>query len=716
VFGGPDNGEFELVEFASKPCFSVRSETETFSFASCVDLFRIGQMFNSERNITYGVSIDDPIQYTLTTKGFLSDGCSHPVTINGGFGNDTFDVLRNKCVLDLNGDSGNDNFVIRSFVAPEILPNGTINDVTNSIGIKTCGSTTMEDRGEDFNCGDNSVVVEVPANPDYLVNSLVDVDGGTGTDRLTLLGTEFGDQYVIDDQRIFGGGLAVKFSNIDRLDVVGGDGDDEFYVLSTNPSLLLSLYGSKGSDTFVITPEGSVGPVISKNLRGHRGILEHYVVSSDPDYMGLKVRGVQCDVLDNDGDFGYVSIVDQGGFHLMTEDGEGSFSFFVYPTTPPKQDVVVNIVAPVAPDNKRWVLVNGEDAAILKFTAATGMYPQEVRVTYNQDVEKLDLTEKNLMLKTLVDLDGGNTKDERFARTQQTLLPVDIRLIPSRNNAKGAKSISIVEQSGGSAVMEGPNGFHAEYEMYLRPCSLISDIRVNMEMSVPDQLILSKTELTGSDFQNEECKATVEVRAINDDLAEGDHYVNIQHFVSTSKGGPIWLTDNSQLFISNVLVRIYDDDTGGVIIRESNGITALAEMNELDNNGLVNPKFYQDEYYIRLTRAPAESEIVKIDITSIAVASDYESSSTPVGRNLTNRTQIYVNGSEAVELVFTSANWYDEVLLVVTAIDDAIEEGVNYMNFASRTSNLVRDIIWLPRKMDYFRLCLLCFVRRRHRV
>ena len=63
-------------------------------------------MFNSERNETYGVSTGDPIAWTLTTKGFLSDGCSHPVSIYGGHGDDTFDVLRNKCVLDLNGDSG----------------------------------------------------------------------------------------------------------------------------------------------------------------------------------------------------------------------------------------------------------------------------------------------------------------------------------------------------------------------------------------------------------------------------------------------------------------------------------------------------------------------------------------------------------------------------------------------------------------------------------
>lgn len=56
-------------------------------------------MFNDDRTEKYGVSTADPIKTTLTTKGYLSDGCSHPVTINGGYGNDFFDILRNKCIL-----------------------------------------------------------------------------------------------------------------------------------------------------------------------------------------------------------------------------------------------------------------------------------------------------------------------------------------------------------------------------------------------------------------------------------------------------------------------------------------------------------------------------------------------------------------------------------------------------------------------------------------
>lgn len=48
------------------------------------DYFYIGQMFNDERTEAYGVATNDPIDTTLTTKGYLSDGCSHPITINGG--------------------------------------------------------------------------------------------------------------------------------------------------------------------------------------------------------------------------------------------------------------------------------------------------------------------------------------------------------------------------------------------------------------------------------------------------------------------------------------------------------------------------------------------------------------------------------------------------------------------------------------------------------
>ncbi|KAL7501848.1 hypothetical protein ACHAXN_000036, partial [Cyclotella atomus] len=93
-----------------------------------------------------------------------------------------------------------------------------------------------------------------------MVNSLVDIDGGTGSNNLTIVGTERNDRYVVKNGLIFGGGLSVKYTNIANLQVSGEAGDDEIIVLSTNPGMFLSIYGGMGSDTFTITPR-SVSPV-----------------------------------------------------------------------------------------------------------------------------------------------------------------------------------------------------------------------------------------------------------------------------------------------------------------------------------------------------------------------------------------------------------------------------------------------------------------------
>ena len=427
------------------------------------DEFRFGQMFNSERsNETSGVSTEDFIETTLTTKGYLSDACSHPVTVNGGGGNDFFDVLRNKCFLDLNGMSGDDGFVVRSFIAA-VADDGRLIDP--ELGrVKVAGgddTDTVEISGDSSQNLTEFFSLREEVDPDYLVNSLVDVDGGTGTDSLLVVGTEADDSYVVQDGKKFGGGLTIKYRNIETLDVTGEEGNDLISVLSTSPDIALSIYGSKGSDRFEITPR-NVAPVTSKNLRGHRGIIEHTIsASDDPEYDGLRIRGVAVDILDNDGDYGYVSVVDQEKIHLMSEimseDDKimgleiGTFSFDIFPTRRPQDDVYVNIVAPFAPNKETYLFLNGKMTEILLFEAGN-MTPQTVTVSYNPLSEKLDLTEIDLALKINIDVDGGKTRDPRFNTTEQTLLPVDIRLIPSMDNDAGAMSVTVHEKGGSTAV------------------------------------------------------------------------------------------------------------------------------------------------------------------------------------------------------------------------------------------------------------------------
>jgi len=144
-------------------------------------------------------------------------------------------------------------------------------------------------------------------------------DRGTGTDTLFVSGTEADDSYVVADGAVFGGGLTINFANIESLQVDCKEGNDLVSVLSTSPGLDTILYGNKGSDTFHITPR-EVEPVTSRNLRGHRGIIEHEISTNDTGYKEVLVEGVAVDILDNDGDFGYVNFVQNQAVYLLFED------------------------------------------------------------------------------------------------------------------------------------------------------------------------------------------------------------------------------------------------------------------------------------------------------------------------------------------------------------------------------------------------------------
>ena len=217
---------------------------------------------------------------------------------------------------------------------------------------------------------------------------------------------------------------------------------------------------------------------------------------------------------------------------------------------------------------------------------------------------------------------------------------------------------------------------------------MLDIIKVQMTSTVLDQIVISpSSELIGSHFDNEECKAVVSVSAVNDDLIEGDHYVTILHTVlNRQTGEEILLTDESPLFAKNVLVTIYDDDTPGVIIEETNGITATAELDTAAKSVVGVPSYYEDEYTMRLTKQP--NGTVEIIVLSTEVASDVDIAATPPGRDFSSRTQVLVNGVESHTVTFTSSNWYETVTIQVTAIDDDIEEGVDWLNFASQPSNL----------------------------
>ncbi len=167
------------------------------------DFFQIGQLYKSRRTPDLaGIAPEDVFATIDTTQGWLSNGISKPMTINGGIGDDSFIVFHNLDTLDLNGDAGNDSFIVQAFAL--------------------AGSQEDHRALTDLSGGAGADLIK------YAVNAPVNIDGGDGFDTVVVIGTEFGDDFVITPNGVFGAGLNVNFVNIEALEIDGGAGNDRF--------------------------------------------------------------------------------------------------------------------------------------------------------------------------------------------------------------------------------------------------------------------------------------------------------------------------------------------------------------------------------------------------------------------------------------------------------------------------------------------------------
>jgi Ca2+-binding RTX toxin-like protein len=241
------------------------------------DFFQIGQLYKSQRTAAAGVPNADVFTTIETTRGFLSNGISSPMTIFGGENNDEFVVYHNLAPLVLNGDEGDDSFLIRAFAL---------------VG-------SQEDLRErtDVSGGAGADLIR------YAVNAPVNIDGGDGFDTVIVIGTEFNDDFVVTEDGIFGAGLNIQFTRVEKVEVDGAEGDDRFFILGTSAGILTKITGGLGSDTFF--GNGPTPDVVSNDLLGHSGLISHSVDTDlvDPAnsfFAGIKVEGISANIVDND--------------------------------------------------------------------------------------------------------------------------------------------------------------------------------------------------------------------------------------------------------------------------------------------------------------------------------------------------------------------------------------------------------------------------------
>ena len=63
------------------------------------------------------------------------------------------------------------------------------------------------------------------------------IDGGDGFDTLVVVGTEFGDDFVVTDKGVFGAGLFITYTGIEKVVVDAQEGNDRFYIESTSANV-----------------------------------------------------------------------------------------------------------------------------------------------------------------------------------------------------------------------------------------------------------------------------------------------------------------------------------------------------------------------------------------------------------------------------------------------------------------------------------------------
>ncbi|HET6573208.1 MAG TPA: hypothetical protein VFG68_06375, partial [Fimbriiglobus sp.] len=334
------------------------------------DFFQVGQLYKSQREPASGVPDMDIFATIKTTRGFLSNGISEPMTIFGGGDNDEFVVYHNLKPLVLNGDDGDDSFLIRAFAL-----DGSQEDLRDRTDVSG-------DAGADL--------------IQYAVNAPVNIDGGDGFDTVIVIGTEFNDDFVLTENGVFGAGLNVSFVRVESVEVDAAEGDDRFYILGSGAGRITQATGGLGSDTFTIN--GPTPPVVSNDLLGHSGLINHGVDSSDTasSFAGLKTEGISAEVADDEEPA--IRILLTGGTSTVSQGLNDTDGYSVVLTRAPENGATV-LVRAFAPRGVEFVSANGVlvsanpffelDAVFLLFDATNWFVPQPI-VFKADDTEEID--------------------------------------------------------------------------------------------------------------------------------------------------------------------------------------------------------------------------------------------------------------------------------------------------------------------------------------
>jgi Ca2+-binding RTX toxin-like protein len=508
---------------------------------------------------------------------YVSPGVTHATTIFGGDGKDTFSVYHNKATLRLEGEAGNDEFIVRAFV---------------TLDLSVQGNTEV-------NGGDGTDTIN------YAINAPVSIDGGAGFDKVVVLGTPFNDAFVVTDHGIFGANLNVTFQNVESAELDTLEGNDTIYILGTNPNIVTTVIGGLGSDTIQVLGDVTL-PIVS-NEQGRSGVITQGLSSTDPNFDNVGVNGVAVSVRSAAGE-SLVRI--QPDVPLVASEDGLLATYFISLTNPAtigSAPVYLTVSAGVVsgsdrrlPGRGQGVLVSTDgvtftDAVVLKFDGATADHVFQIWVKAIDD-SAAEGSRVALISHSIISADPN----------YHDLPLVDVFVNVIDNDKPGLDIRHLVETAPNTfapdtttEVLEGASGFTDVYSVVLTAAPSPGEIvTVTLLTDAQISAVSTATGLAQLTFKFDDWYKPqyVRVTAVDDGL-DGVELSAIKHQVSSS-GGKYAGFPSAEY--PELTVTVYDDETPGVIVQQTDGSTIVVE------NGAG------DAYRVRLTAQPLQDVTVTL--------------------------------------------------------------------------------------------------------
>ncbi len=604
------------------------------------DSFFVGQMYGDTVHFDaeFGAALTD------TTRGQLTNGVSHSTTINGGAGNDLFSILRNRAALQLNGEAGDDTFVIRTFLLETDPTSDAVSEVSTGSGADLVS---------------------------YVMNAPVAVDGGDGFDTLVLIGTEADDIFVISKDGLWGAGRFVSFVGIEKVDVDGAEGDDLFVVVSTSPTVQTRIFGGLGSDMILV---GAAAPIaVADDLQGHSGIIEHSVESTLGNWTGIPVDGVGAEITDND--TAAVVMTPTGTGTIVREAGGAYDIYTVKLTRTPSSAVRITVSAPLlSPDDEdariRTVLVSFDHGATWAASAtATFDGSHMEREVWVKAIDDLaEESDRFVVLQHLVVQDGGNREYDGLVLPNAV-----VRLIDNDRPAVTVIAAAPVRVAEGGAT--------SSYTLDLAKAPA-GPVTVRVTAGPQTRVGLDGT--TWSTFVDVTFTAantpvTIYVQGFDDTAVEGSTYDTITHAVLSGDSAGY----TTGLVIAPASVLVDDNDTPTVRVIETDGGTHVVEAGDTDS------------YQVVLGSNPCAGVTGACTVTVHATA---KPTGTRNGDTIRNDVQVEVSVDggatwhTSVDLVFDGSNWSVARTVMVRAANDDYVDGSDYQAFAPTSISRINQV------------------------